>query len=629
MKHLNLLALGIACAAIAGCGTVAKVSADIDQDMAEKSEVPKTPFVVAPRSRIDEVRGSFLPVTPITSKEEGEWLRRHMVSLDIKNPTPLSAVIAKFSEQGINITTDLPISSYTYAGKVNRTNAETALRAVLGSIGLDYQIDDKRQLVLIRPIASRSWYVNIGNRRSTFSSDKDGSKNSSGADNSSGFGNNQSSGFGGGQNGMPSMGAVGGTMMTGSGLSNNSSGSGSNGSSNSSESNTYVRSYDDFWSSLERELQSRLSILMPTGAGFEGSASAGASSSLPPIPPLPPGMTGGSPIPSPIMQAGGPRSSNGELYSSRRVGMYALNPETGSITVQAPHWILTELDSYISGVQEMYNTEISFQGEVVLVTTNRANSEGFDLSTFRQWASGKFGAVFANNSLGGVTMSLPTDIATGGIAAGTQSVGGPLAGFRYRSGANALDLFSNYLSEIGKVSVIQRPIVSTSSGVPGIFSKKDVDYYNTVSQQAAAGGTGSAATATQNIIVPVETGIELRINPRVDVATGLIRAQLTLEQVIQSGVRNIPQVITFGDNAQQVNTQIPILAKQEISGEVLLRDGDLIIVGGQTEGNMTVDERGVPDLNGNPIGGFLGTKESKRGAQTYYFALRVSVQKRR
>lgn len=611
MKHLKLLALALACAAIAGCGTVAEVSADIDRDMADKSEMTKTPFVVAPRSRVNEVRGSFLPVTAMTSLEEGEWLRRRMVSLDIKHPTPLSAVIAKFSEQGINITTDLPISSYTYAGKVNRTNAETALRAVLGSIGLDYQIDDKRQLVLIRPIASRSWYVNIGNRRSTFSSDKEDNNNSRGPNSGSGFGNQD----------------VGGTMMGGGGLSNNNFG-GNNNSSSNNESNTYVQSYDDFWSSLERELQSRLSILMPTGAGFEGSANAGASSSLPPIPPLPPGMTGGA-MPSPIAQAGGPRMGGSELYSSRRVGTYALNPETGSITVQAPHWILAELDTYIRGVQDMYNTEISFQGEVVLVTTNRANSEGFDLSTFRQWAGGKFGAVFSNNALGGVTMSLPTDFATGSIAAGTQTVGGPLAGFRYRSGANALDLFSNYLSEIGKVSVIQRPIVSTSSGVPGIFSKKDVDYYNTVSQQAAAGGTGSAATATQNIIVPVETGIELRINPRVDVATGLIRAQLTLEQVIQSGVRNIPQVITFGDNSQQVNTAIPILTKQNISGEVLLRDGDLIIVGGQTEGNMTVDERGVPDINGNPIGGFLGVKESNRGAQTYYFALRVSVQKRR
>src|SRR5690606_18826426 len=206
-------------------------------DMEEKAETTKTPFVVAPRSRVNEVRGSFLPVTAITSLEEGEWLRRRMVSLDIKHPTPLSAVIAKFSEQGINITTDLPISSYTYAGKVNRTNAETALRAVLGSIGLDYQIDDKRQLVLIRPIASRSWYVNIGNRRSTFSSDKEDNNNSRGPNSGSGFGN-RDAGFGGNQNGMPAMsGAVGGTMMS-AGFSNNNFG-GNNNSSSNNESNTF------------------------------------------------------------------------------------------------------------------------------------------------------------------------------------------------------------------------------------------------------------------------------------------------------------------------------------------------------------------------------------------------------
>lgn len=213
------------------------------------------------------------------------------------------------------------------------------------------------------------------------------------------------------------------------------------------------------------------------------------------------------------------------------------------------------------------------------------------------------------------------------IQAATQAVAGPLLGLTYRGANNALDIFNAYLSEIGKVSVIQRPLVTTTSGVPGVFSKKYDDYYNTVSQQAAAGGTGSAATATQNVLVKVELGTELRINPRIDISTGLIRAQLTLNQAIKSGVKNVPQTITFGNNATTVNSSIPLITKQNISGEILLRDGDLIVVGGQTEDNSSVDENGLPGQDG-PLGGMLGVKKANRGAQTYYFALRVAVNKR-
>ena len=324
----------------------------------------------------------------------------------------------------------------------------------------------------------------------------------------------------------------------------------------------------------------------------------------------------------------GPAGDTGsDLYVKRLVGSYALNPETGAVTVQAPHWMLDEFETYVTRIQEMYNTDITFAGELVLVTNKKNNSEGFDLGAFATWASGRYAAVISNNALGGITMSLPN----GGvptITADAQTVGGPLIGFKSQSTTNALNIFNSYLAEIGKVSVIQRPLITTTSGVPGVFSKKFSDYYNTVSQTAAAGGTGSAATATQNALVAVELGTELKINPRIDTTTGLIRAQLTLNQAVQSGIKNIPQTITFGNNTTTVNTAIPLITRQNLSGEILLRDGDLIVVGGQTEENSSIDESGVPGNEG-PLGGILGVKKANTGSQTYYFALRVTVTKRK
>lgn len=625
-KNVASVAGAVCTMLLAGCGTVnTQVRGEIDQIQRDQKSVLNSPVKIAQESRVSVVRGTYMPVTAVKSARTGEWLKRQQVQLEIRNPTPISAVVSKFADQGINITSELPLDSYTYTGKVNPTDGETALKAVLGSVGLDYQVDDARRLVVIKPMASRSWYISIGNRKSSYATDgqsQSGTNPSSSGMNGNGNGGNASAGS---PSASPSMG----------GNSANSGGDQAGGApgqtSPSTANGTGVAASDDFWSSLAHELSNRLSVMIPRNMAMAGQGIGGMNSPQMPMFNAPP-QPNQPIVPSITPNLGMNRPSaagqnNGDLYLKRQIGTFSMNPETGAITVQAPHWVLAELDTYMGRVQEMYNTDISFMGEVVLVTSNRNDSEGFDIAAFTKWAGGRYGAVISNNALGGVTMSLPPGGGMPAIQAATQAVAGPLLGLTYRGANNALDIFNAYLSEIGKVSVIQRPLVTTTSGVPGVFSKKYDDYYNTVSQQAAAGGTGSAATATQNVLVKVELGTELRINPRIDISTGLIRAQLTLNQAIKSGVKNVPQTITFGNNATTVNSSIPLITKQNISGEILLRDGDLIVVGGQTEDNSSVDENGLPGQDG-PLGGMLGVKKANRGAQTYYFALRVAVNKR-
>lgn len=606
--------------ALSACGTVnTQVREEIDQtQQTQRKQSAQEPFQIASPSRVVEVRGAYIPVSAVTV-QKGAWLKEHSIQLEIRNPVPMTAVVSKLAEQGINIVSDLPLDSYTYVGKINRTDAEAALRAVLGAVGLDYEVDDVRKLVVVRPMASRSWFLNIGNRKSAFSSDASAQNSGSGSASATPSSSSTAQTVGATGAGDSALGTAGAAQSS-------SSTSAAQSSSGSTINGTGVTAADDFWTSLSAELANRLSIMVPRA--MAGYSSGALSVAMPPLDGVPP-MPYLQPAAAPSMGGMGGMGSSQEsdIYVKHKIGSFSLNPETGAITVQAPHWMLNDLDTYLRGVQEMYNTDISFSGELVLVTSNRTDSEGLDISAFARWASGKYGAVIANNALGGVTVSLPNGGGAPLVQAGAQAVGGPLVGLTYAGANNALDIFNAYLSEIGKISVIQRPLITTTSGVPGIFSKKTTDYYNTVSQQAAAGGTGSAAVGTQNVIVPIELGTDLRINPRIDISNGLIRAQLALNQVIQSGTKVIPQVITFGNTSSTVNTSIPLLTKHNISGEILLRDGDLIVVGGQTEDNRQVDENGLPGAD-SPVGGVFGTKKASKGAQTYYFALRVSVSKR-
>lgn len=626
MKDITkrLLSVAIA-AALAGCSTVnTQIRKELEREQQAGKRGMDPPVRIAPPARVAEVRGALLPVAPAVPQTRSEWLRKLRVELDVRNPVSLWAVIEKLSGQGINIVSDLPLGTYTYAGRVNATDADTALQAVLGSVGLDFEADDARKIVVIKPMSQRTWYVNIGYRKATFSSDGQAASGAPPTPGGAAPGSSPTPGGGMASSPGAAYGQIGtaGAAVPGTSQAQGASGGGPQQLAPLAVGGTAVTAADDFWTSLSIELTNRLSVLVPKAIA----AGAAQGSNLPPI-------SGGVPLPTPLSvsmfgsaTAGG--QGAGESHWRRQIGSYSLNPATGAVTVQAPHWVLNDLDAYFKWIQDMYNTDITFLGELVLVTSTRSDSEGFDLAAFASWASGRYGAIVSNNALGGVTVTLPSAGAPGSVSAAQQSVGGALVGLRYQTATDALQVFNAFLSELGKVSVIQRPLVTTTSGVPGVFAKKFTDYYNTVSQQAAAGGTGSAATATQNTLVPVELGTELRINPRIDLATGLIRAQLTLSQSIQSGTRTIPQTITFGNNAQTVNTSIPLITRQNLSGEILLRDGDLIVVGGQTEDNATVNDNGLPGEDG-PIGGLFGVKKASRGAQTYYFALRVAVTRRK
>lgn len=557
-------------------------------------------ITLAEESRVVIREGAYIPATPKDTLGNN-WLSGKKVSLRAGESLPLSEVVKALAAQGINIVSDLPLDRYTYSGfNLTTVDAETALRMVLGASGLDYSLDNARKLVTVRPLASRTWYLNIGNRKAAFSAGGNGTGGTAGA-----TGQAQASG-------TSTSGATGGLQA----------------SSQTVNVNASISATDDFWGSLKTELDSRLKVMLPEMAAPATGAAVAAS-----LPPLPvPGLSHGAaahaqPAPSLTLPAA---SSNGSTptgsYSAKQMGAYSVNPETGAVTVQAPHWILNDLDKYLGRVQEMYNTDIIFTGELVSVSVDNARSEGFDITSFGRFA-GRYGAVVANNALGGVTVGFPT---TGSFIPSVTAGGAPLSGALLGavSQKDGLSLFNAYLSNLGKVTVLQKPHLATTSGVPGDFRRTTTRYYNTVTQQTAS-SSSNAAVGTQNTLVPLELGTSLKINPRIDLATGLIRAHIVLEQTSETGTQSIQQSLTAGNALQQVTTDVPVLAKVIYSGETLLKDGDIVVVGGQTDNSASRSADGVTGLMDIPAAGKLfGTTQDKSTENVTYFALKVHVQKR-
>lgn len=599
-KLISVLVSG-AVASITGCSTVSESQDNIKKDYANwnkkiENVVVKEQKYTAP-STVEKVNAPYAFAQKIKFAPSNEWLRAKVISINMTGKSmSLNAIIQDLSSQGLNVSSALPINSYYYTGySITNATAEDALKSILENIGLDYSTDETSKTVVIKPMSTKTWKFNVGNRQASFNTGKVNTVNPL----------------------TSSTGATGGsTGSTGTSSAQSSSGgslpSVSNTTANDGE--TGIASSDNFWGSLKEELESRLIKLVPNGKALNSTG-------------------GGVGTPSAAMSAAIPASGGGsstELfndYSKKKMGLATINSEVGTVTVQAPHWILEELDSHFAYINEMYSAKLTFEGQIILLNTDKADSEGLDIYKFAQYAQGKYGFTFASNTLGGVTLSPPSiNTATGVVAPGTLNTVNPALG-NVMMGAYASDfaIFNNYLSSFGHIDVLQSPIVSTSTGIPNTFSKTTPYFFNTTSETTSAGNAGAAQVAKTNTLNVVEVGTIFKVYPRYNPKTGLVSVQLVLNQNVLSGETEILQPTSSGTPNKVI---IPIITKLKYEGEAMLRDGEISIIGGQKEDNVRTTGSGIAGTTDTAARGLFGTAKNQSTKGIYYFLLKVNVSKK-
>lgn len=640
-KNVVLCAVSIT-ALLSGCATESRISQDQAASEARgrletvsRGLVSDTHSASSSSRQINKVRvleGSYLQVTDLPAhKPLRPWMEKR-ISLTVLKAMTLDQVIANLHGQGVKIISRVAVSGVPYRGVgVKETDAETAVKVLFGATGLDVEFDDANQAVVIVPMSTKTWHLGIANRKSTFRSGARGGSGSAAT----------------GAAGAQGSGTAGSSVVA---SSMQDMGQGS------------IEVTSDFWRTLKDDLKARVTVLMPkvpaplvstegqammTRMGptpmpmplVNGSAqgpavqqgavqNGGGATAAGPLPPNGPApMVTGAMISASSATQVNPSGSEAGPYEKMELGSVTVNEETGTVSARAPAWLLSELDTYLTKIIDSSSTTISFVGEIIAVETSNTKSSGLDISAFARFASGRFGAVVSNNALGGVTVSFPqAGSSVPAVSAGSAIPGsGSLVGITSR--ADGLSIFNSYLSQFGHTTVIQRPVVTTTSGVTGEFSRRTTSYYNNITQSAAAGGTGSAAVGTTNNLVPVEEGTLLRIVPLYNPWSRTIRAQIGMQQSVRTGEQTEAQLITVGNTVQQINTQIPIISRMSYSGEAVLKDGDLIVIGGMIEDAESSRNAGVRGTEGTPLEPVTRQGNVKNARTTYYVALRVGVRR--
>ncbi|HCH7783395.1 hypothetical protein N0754_18290 [Pseudomonas aeruginosa] len=549
--------------------------------------------------------------------EKHQWLKAIRVTLafDRKETITAAAIAQALKGKGINVMPTLPLDGYVYNGYgITNLDGETALRVLFGPMGLDYNIDDDGKYVAVVPSRSRTFYLKFGKKDVKYTS-------------GSMTGNVGGGGTSGSSSGTSTGGQTGGM---------NGQGGLSTGVTTGLDTGKGEISINyKFWDEIRKEMDEMLTQCVPTYSA--PSVSTASISSMPPLPPEMGGV-GGMPgvMPSPmqvqaVQQAqasAAPSSSGGQVCSNQKVGTYSINPATGAITVQAPHWVTEPIANYLQTVKNDNNVTLVYEGMLISVTTSKENSEGIDLQGFASFASGKWGMVVSNNALGGVTVS---PVIPGGnaptVTPGSDTVANSFLGFKKMQG-NPAQAFLAYLEANGEFTIKQKPRVASTNGMPGEFAQYDTIYVNQVNQNTSSGNSGSAAVGTSNQLLPFKVGSLLRIVPFYDSETGIVRSPITFSQSVKTGDFKSTQYITGADGEiSQIPSVIPQIRDSNYAGEVLMKDGDMIILGGQASEQSDSSGSGMPGYNadGNFLSGFMGQKQHKNQVSTYYLALTLKV----
>ena len=185
------------------------------------------------------------------------------------------------------------------------------------------------------------------------------------------------------------------------------------------------------------------------------------------------------------------------------------------------------------------------------------------------------------------------DFPAKGIAAGAGSTLGLVLGSL--DGASQLDAEITAIENEGKGKVISRPKVITLNNREAQIQSLEIlrvklPSTGTVINTGTGGSAGSNTTATQAI----DTGIILRVTPQVS-SDGYVLLQLFVKSSVPSTER------TDG---------IPNEISRQATSQVLVRDGETVVIGGVYRQRSIKSEGGIPWLKDIPVLGWLFKNQS-------------------
>ncbi|VTU23716.1 General secretion pathway protein D [Variovorax sp. PBS-H4] len=283
-------------------------------------------------------------------------------------------------------------------------------------------------------------------------------------------------------------------------------------------------------------------------------------------------------------------------------GQIQADPATNSLIISAPEPLYRQLRAVIDRLDSR-RAQVLIESLIVEVNADKAAEFGI------QWQSGiggsgdrNVGVIGTNSSLGGANIiDLAVGLATGNAAVRPSSGFNFGIGHRYgENGQYVLGFLARFLSSNGEGNVLSTPnLLTLDNEEAKIVVGQNVPF---VTGQYTNTGSSTNTVNPFQTIERKDVGLTLRVRPQIS-ETGTVKMQIFQEvsSVVASTVNNING---------------PTTTKRSIESNVLVDDGNIIVLGGLLSDEYSNSQEKVPGLGDVPVLGNLFKSEVRSRKKT-------------
>ncbi|MEY2622276.1 MAG: type secretion system protein [Pseudomonadota bacterium] len=291
-------------------------------------------------------------------------------------------------------------------------------------------------------------------------------------------------------------------------------------------------------------------------------------------------------------------AQNSNAVGGNTGGQIQADPATNSLIISAPEPVYRQLRAVIDQLDGR-RAQVLVESLIAEVDANKASQFGVQWQNVMGNRGGNVGIIGTNFGSGGNNLlNLSLQGSSGKLAPNAGlNIG---TGQRLDNGAYILGSLANFLQQSGGSNILSTPTLLTLDNEEAkIVVGQNVPF---VTGQYTANNTNSGAVNPFQTIERRDVGLTLKVKPQIS-ETGTVK--LTIYQEVSSVVAN-----SIGSTTGLITN------KRSIESNVLVDDGQVVVLGGllSDEYNNNTDQ--VPGLGNVPILGALFRSESRERKKT-------------
>ena len=374
------------------------------------------------------------------------------------------------------------------------------------------------------------------------------------------------------------------------GVSSQVSGAGSSGGSggvgtitNISTSTVNNISNNRFWDTLVanvRDLLRESDKLIPgqpasSGAAAQPAPQGGGQASTPPVSGQPP--------------SGSPVAAGAQSMEFREAASVISNPEAGILSIRASSRQHERIQEFLDQVMTSVKRQVLIEATVAEVQLNNQYQRGIDWSKLR---SGSAGFQFQQAS-GATPAGVNTNSFVIGYAAANQNF------------SVALKLLESF----GDVKVLSSPKISVLNNQPALLKVVDNLVFFTIQASTVSSANAPAITTFTTTLNSVPVGFVMSVTPQISESdTVLLNLRPTISRKIGDVADPNPSLSNpCGVGVQNcatpaIQSLIPVIQTREMESLLRVQSGQVAILGGLIQDQVTNIEDGIPGINRSALG---------------------------